>query len=48
MKISKSYDVDVNADSKQEAIETAMQSQAKEIQENGILAYVEVDQAEVL
>jgi hypothetical protein len=48
LQVIKVYDIDVNADSQDEAIETAMQSQSAEIEADGKLVSVETDHAEVV
>ena len=48
IQVIKVYDIEVNAESEDEAEETAMQSQTTEIQENGNLISAETDHATVL
>jgi len=47
LQVIKVYDVEVNANSEDEAIETAMQSQTTEIERDGNLIASETDHAEI-
>jgi hypothetical protein len=47
LQVIKVYDVEVNANSEDEAIETAVQSQTTEIERDGKLITAETDHAEI-
>jgi len=48
VEIIKTYEVEVNADDDEEAIETAMQSHAEQLEKYGTLKTVVVESAEVI